>query len=293
MENKRIHISEQFKSLWDCTSKMRAEWDKFEKIHWAISEIAHNQAKKVSGLRNMVEIDRDIEAGILKQEKMALEVLLVSWNRFLLRNCLKIRDSIDLLFHSVNTANSYGITLSARSILEHVAMTQHFVNIIPWQNNQMVQQDKMVHFAKQFINLTQGSTFDWDKLLYGKGGVRALIASKQWKRPSKERIPPIWKLVNALDDEMSRRQKTTYEQGLLQLVYSALCDVVHPSWGGDFIYAPEIHRDMKEDRVFDEHFKKVASLFCIPLPAVVHHFAGLIEVMLNYEPRMMAILEEQ
>lgn len=293
MENKRHPIAEQFKSLWGKTSKMRAEWDKFEVIHWAISEIAHNQAKKVSGLRNMVEIDRDIEAGILKQEKMALEVLVVAWNRFLLRNCLKSRDSLELLFHSVNTANSYGLALSARSILEHVAMTQHFVNIIPWQNNQMIPRAKMINFAKQFINLTQGSTFDWDKLLYGKGGVRVVIASKQWKRPSKERIPPISQLVKTLDDEMFRRQRTNYERGLLQLVYSALCDVVHPSWGGDFIYAPEIHRDMKEERVFDEHFKKVASLFCIPLPAVVQHFAELIETMLNYEPRMVAILEEQ
>ncbi len=292
MENKRYPISEQFKSLWGKTSKMQAEWDKFEVIHWAISDIAHNQAKKVSGLRNMVEIDRDIEAGILKQEKMFLEVLVVAWNRFLLRNCLKIRDSLKFLFHSINTANAYGIALSARSILEHVAMTQYFVDMIPWKNNQMVPHGKMINFAKQFIKLTQGSTFDWDKLLYGQGGVRALIASKQWKRPGKERIPPISQLVKTLDNAIFLKQRTNYERGLLQLVYSALCDVVHPSWGGDFIYAPEIHRDMKEERVFDDHFKKVASLFCIPLPAVAQHFAECIDIMLNCEPRMMAILDE-
>jgi hypothetical protein len=49
---------------------------------------------------------------------------------------------------------------------------------------------------------------------------------------------------------------------------------------------------MKEERVFDEHFKKVSSLFCIPLPAVVQHFAECIDTMLNCEPRMMAILDE-
>lgn len=292
MEDKRYPLSEQFKGLWDETSKMKAEWDKFEVIHWAVAEIADNLAKKVSGLRNPVEIDRDLESGILMHDKMALEIIVIGWNRFLLRNCLKVRDSLELLFGSINTANSYGVALSTRSILEHVSMVQYFVRIIPWQNNQFMPHVKMVDFAKQFVNLTQGSTFDWDKLLYGKGGVRAIIASGRWKRPNKERLPALSKLVEILDNEMFRRQKTNCEPGLLQLVYSALCDVVHPSWGGDFIYAPEIHRDMKGERLFDPHFKKIASLFCIPLPAVVQHFAELVEVMLNSQPLIMATLDE-
>lgn len=293
MGDKRHPLSDQFKSLWDDTSKMRAEWDKFEVIHWAVTEIAHSLAKKVSSLRNLSEIDRDLASGMPMNDKYWLEILVVGWNRFLLRNCLKVRDSLELLFHSINIANAYGTALSTRSILEHVAIIQYFVRIIPWQDNRFVPHDKMIQFAKQFVNLTQGSTFDWDKLLYGKGGVRAVIASKQWKRPNNDRLPALSRLVEILDDEMFRRQKTNYEPGLLQLVYSALCDVVHPSWGGDFIYAPEIHRDMKEERLFDQHFKKVASLFCIPLPAVVQHFAELVETMLNSQPLMMGTLAEQ
>jgi hypothetical protein len=67
---------------------------------------------------------------------------MVTWNRFLLRNCLKMRDSLEFLFHSINTANAYGMALSARSILEHVAMMQYFVDMIPWKTNQVVPHNK-------------------------------------------------------------------------------------------------------------------------------------------------------
>ena len=167
---------------------------------------------------------------------------------------------------------------------------QYFVNQVPWQKNGLVAHDVMVKFSNEFVKLSQGSTFDWDKFLYGNLGLRAIIASKEWKRPKNEKLPHITSLVELLDKELSPLQGKDAE-GSLNFLYSALCDVVHPSWGGDFIYAPQIYRDMKSDRKFDDHFKRIATLFCLPILGVVAHYGKLVEFMMDYEPRILAILK--
>jgi hypothetical protein len=168
---------------------------------------------------------------------------------------------------------------------------QYFINIVPWRDSPLVTNEKLTEFIKQFHNLLYGSSFDWDKLLEGGVSVRKLIATGEWKRPGKEKIPHFTKLVKTLDKEMSTHNRNEPE-GRILFFYSALCDVVHPSWGGDFIYAPRIYRDVKAEQVHDEHFKKVATLFCLPIGEIIRHLGNLIEFMLDNEPRVFGTLKE-
>lgn len=292
MENKSRILSEEFKLLWERNSPMYLEWGKLETLYQAIEGMTESQAQKVSAFRTPGEISQDIKDGKYKTDGLVLETIFVLWNRLLLRSCLKIRDSLDLLFISINTVNAYGCALASRSIIEHVALVQFFVKQVPWQTSSYIEVSVATKFSKELVNLTQGSTFDWDKLLYGNLDLRKLLASKDWKRPNNQRIPSIKSLVEALDKELSPLQGKDAE-GHLHFIYSALCDVIHPSWGGDFIYAPQIYRDIKSERVFDEHFKRISTLFCLPVINVVLHFAKLAEFMVNNEPQMLVKLKSK
>lgn len=224
--------------------------------------------------------------------QLFLEALVLLWNRLLLRTCLKVSDSLELMFLSMNAANAYGCAITARSVLEHVALLQYFADDIPWRESQLIRHEAMVRFTKRLFALSQGSTFDWDKLLSGNISLRSLVASKNWKRPPDERIPAITALVEALDKKMAPQQGSGVE-GEFQFLYSALSDVVHPSWGGDFIYAPRIYRHIKLERAFDEHFRRIVTLFCLPTFGVAHHLAKLVGFMMDNEPRMLAITNNE
>ena len=60
-----------------------------------------------------------------------------------------------------------------------------------------------------------------------------------------------------------------------------MSDVVPPSWGGDFICAPQIYRHIKVERAFDEHFKSIATLFCLSTFAVAHHLVKLVLAIMD------------
>jgi len=237
----------------------------------------------------------DIEAAMRDQTdemgQLFLETLFVLWNRLLLRTCLKTLDSLELMFFSMNTANAYGCAIAARSVIEHVALLQSFADEVPWRDSPTIQHAAMVEFTKRLFIFAQGSTFDWDKLLSGQMGLRDLITSKSWKRPGDERIPKIAALVEALDRKMALPEGSGPE-GQIQFLYSCMSDVVHPSWGGDFIYAPQIYRHIKLERAFDEHFNRVATLFCLPTFSVAHHLVKLVLAMKDSEPRMLAIMDD-
>jgi hypothetical protein len=291
MNNTHRSFSEDFKTLWEKDSPIYKEWEKLEMLYSVLENITHNLALRFTEFRNITEIEKDMNTGKHPMENLFLETLLFWWNRILLRSCLKVRDALQLLFYSSNTANSYGCALAARSIIEHVALLQFLAQAIPWKNTQRVEKQALIEFTKRIYNLTQGSTFDWDKLLSGKLSIRKLLATKSWKRPKNERIPHISDLVDALDKEISSHQSPDAE-GRIQFLYSALCDVVHPSWGGDFVYAPQMYRIMKAEQIFDEHFKKTATLFCLPMIEVVKYFVELIEIMINNEPRIIFSMPE-
>jgi hypothetical protein len=291
MGNNDETLDRKFKALWDDTSPMTKEWEKLETLNAAIKEISRNLAIRALGLRTLPEINADMQPGEVEMGQLFLETLIVLWNRVMLRTSLKVHDALELMFRSINSANAYGCAIAARSIIEHVALLQFVAKEIPWLEGRVIKHEEMVDFTKRLFNLTQGSTFDWDKILAGAVSVRQILASNCWKRPGSDRIPQIATLVETLDAEMSLEQGEDAE-GHLRFVYSALCDVIHPSWGGDFIYAPQIYREIKLERAFDEHFKRIATLFCLPVVAVVRRLGKLVQLMIHNEPRILGIRKD-
>ncbi len=292
MQQEHNTLCDDFKALWDETSPMRTEWKNLETLFYAVKEISYNLALRATEIRTIVDIDRDMQTGQKQMGQLLIETLFVQWNRVMLRACLKVSDALELMFFSINMANAYGCALSARSIIEHVALLQYLTKKVPWQKNKVFDQKALTEFTKLLFSLTQGSTFDWDKLLSGNLSVRGILASKTWKRPHSERIPHMAELVEVLDKELSPLQGNDAE-GHIQFLYSALCDVVHPSWGGDFIYAPKIYRDIKVHRAYDDHFKRIAIFFCLPMVIIVKHFGELIKFMMDNEPRMLATMKNE
>jgi hypothetical protein len=115
-------LSEAFKAMWQADSPVRREWEALETFHAALKEIAENLTTRSYAFRNIAEIEADMKAGTLPMEQLAIETLLVWWNRIAIRSCLKARDALQLMFFSCNTANAHGCALAARSIIEHVAL---------------------------------------------------------------------------------------------------------------------------------------------------------------------------
>ena len=108
-----------------------------------------------SQLRDISEINKDLPKIFKdKKEKYAIYSKLVpEWvnffiNRITIRTQLKIIESLQLLFYSCNTANSYGCVLATRSILENVAAYEYLISSIPWKNNPNIE----LEGAKKFLD---------------------------------------------------------------------------------------------------------------------------------------------
>lgn len=287
MEQK-ITFNDSYRSMWDKDSPVLQEWSTLEVYCSSISVIAENLAVKAATFRSFTDIETDFKScqSRAQEEALRLELIYILWNRLLLRTCSKVRDSLELLIFSSNTANSYGCALAARGILEHTALLNYFVQRVPWLQSPVVKGDSLQTFIKQLTLLTQGSTFDWYQFFEGNGSLRSLIASKNWKRLKGERIPDISTLIRTLDERISDvRSKET--AGRIEFIYSVLCDVVHPSWGGDFIYAPKPNQRMQVSRNFDDHFRYVVTVLCLPLVEITQCFIDLIRTMSDNEPQRM------
>lgn len=283
-----IVFSDKFKSMWEKDSPVSQEWTVLELHYTSICVIAENLAIKSSTFRNILDIEADIKANPSKvqTEALRLEIIYILWNRLLLRTCYKVRDALQLLIYSSNTINSYGCALATRSIIEHVALLNYFVQKIPWLESPIVKKENLAVFIQQISLLTVGSTFDWDKFLAGNISLRTILASKEWKRPRNQRIPEISTLIKSLDEKLSNLQSKD-TSGRIEFLYSILCDVVHPSWGGDFIYAPKMNQDMQIDKDFDKHFKKIATILCLPTSEITRHLIDLIKIMTDNEPQKL------
>jgi hypothetical protein len=193
----------------------------------------------------------------LKIKSEPMECLYVEWvnqlwNKFLLRTNLKVRDALYLMFHSANKANAYGCALSARAILEHVALLQFFWNKVPWRKSRVLTENELKRFTEDILNITLGSRFNWEK--FTTGAVKEMLTSGQWDRPQKERLPSVADFLSSLDNELFERGRL-YAKGQMRFFYGILCDVVHPSWGGYFIYSPIMSFAVNAEPEFNHGFK--------------------------------------
>jgi hypothetical protein len=126
MESSFLKLNDRFRSLLATDSPMQQEWSNFETLTRTIQSLSHDLAVRASGFRSLPEVEAAVQVGESQMGQLFLETLAFLWNRLMLRTCLKVSDSLELMFFSMNTANAYGCTIAARSVIEHVAMLQYF-----------------------------------------------------------------------------------------------------------------------------------------------------------------------
>lgn len=286
MEVDSERFSDDFKALWEAESPIRKFWEALEVFHQSLSDRAAARASTLAS-KTLNQIEDEIKAKSRPMEEIYVDWVNLLWSRIVLRTQLKVRDSLKLVFHSCNTSNAYGCALSSRAIIEHVALLQYFVGRVPWRTSAAVKKQDLIQFTKDLQRLAFGSRFNWDQMLSGEGALRRLLASGRWSRPPDERIPALGDLIGALDEELLRLGRLA-GKGNIQLVYSVLCDVVHPSWGGDFAYSPRMYRDMNAAGRLDSHFKLLATLFCGPVVEVVKHLIELSDALVGDQALFIA-----
>lgn len=270
--------------MWEEGSDVLLLWNSLEVISSGISERCMQLVKRQASFRPPIEMEEALKIKSEPMESLYVEWVNQLWNKFLLRTNLKVRDALNLMFHSANTANAYGCALSARAILEHVALLQFFWNKVPWRKSRVVTKTELKRFTEDILNIILGSRFNWEKLT--TGAVKEMLNSGQWYRPQKERLPPIAEIVGSLDNELFATQRR-YAKGAMRFLYGILCDVVHPSWGGDFIYSSRMSFVLNAEPEFNHGFKLSATMFCLPVVELVKNLYQITDVMLGEELRIM------
>jgi hypothetical protein len=279
-----LRFSEQFKSMWEEGSDVLLLWNSLEVISSGISERCIQLAKRQASFRPPIEMEEALKIKSEPMKGLYVEWVNQQWNKLLLRTNLKVRDALYLMFHSANKANAYGFALSARAILEHVALLQFFWDQVPWRRSRVVTKKEMTRFTEDILKIILGSRINWEKLT--TGAVKEMLNSGQWDRPQTEHLPRIAKLVVSLDNELFATQRQ-YAKGTMRFLYGILCDVVHPSWGGDFIYSPRMSFALNAEPEFNHVFKLSATMFCLPVVELVKHLHQLTDVMIGEELRIM------
>ena len=276
--------------MWNTNDPMQDQWSRFELSCSILKEVGKNMITHLEQMDHLPEINAQLAGKNPDMNAQFLKMLLFLWNRVQVRTFLKVRDSLEILFTSMNLSNAYGCVISARGIIEHVALLQLLTKEVPWTKSWKTSKDDLIAYTKKLLSLTQGSTFDWDKLLDDKNSIKEIIASKDWRRPRKDRISKISEMVEALDNEMSI-DSTGFVKKQIVFLYCCMSDILHPSWGSDFLYADSMHRHYQENQPFDAHFKRSVTLFCLPVHSVTTHFAKLIGWMADNEPRIFGSMD--
>src|SRR5262245_48925610 len=118
MDDKPVRLNDRFRLMWDKDSPMQQEWKNFETLSWVIHDLSLDLAVRSSAFPNLHEVDAAIQGSTKEMGQLFLETLVFLWNRLLLRTCLKVSDSLELMFFSMNAANAYGCAVSGRCVIE-------------------------------------------------------------------------------------------------------------------------------------------------------------------------------
>lgn len=272
MIRREHQFSDAFKAMWEEDSKILLLWGALEDLCLGLDYRCQQLADVQTSFRSPHERSQAFDARSEPMEKLYAEVSNQLWNKLLFRTHLKVRDSMHLMFQSANTANAYGCALAVRAVLEHVALLQYFWDKVPWRTSRVVTADRLAAFTKELMTLVLGSNLDWNKLTGGH--LRQMLASGQWKRPGKERLPRITTLIVALDDALMEAERTQ-AKGQMLFLYGILCDIVHPSWGGDFIYSTKMAFSVDSEPQFNDSFRVASIMFCLPVVELVRHLYQL------------------
>jgi hypothetical protein len=283
-------FSDDFKDLWKESPEKQILLNCLEEFYVGLTEMVKVDSSRQDELRDISEINKDIQKILQnKQNKNHLnnelipELVNFFFNRITIRTQLKIIKSLQLLFYSCNTANSYGSVLASRSIVENVAAYQYLISSIPWKNDQYVKMEVSKQFLKKLYLLGFGSRFNWDMLHSDFKSIRESFDSGKikWDRPRDRQIPEISELNKNLDQVLAKNNRI--KPGQIRFIYTILSDIIHPSAGGDFIFAPDMFKKLVVNRQLDENLKNIFDITGFFDVELVSHFIWLCHDIHDYE----------
>lgn len=280
---------EDFKNLWNDEPGKKISLNNLEELYSGLIEMVQIFSSKQSQLRDISEINKDFQKLVKEKrnndlyDELVPEMINFFFNRITIRAQLKVIESLQLLFYSCNTANSYGCVLATRSILENVAAYQYLISSIPWKKNPYVKKD----VAKQFLNtlylLGFGSRFNWDLLHSDPKKIKDSFGTGTypWNRPKNRRIPEISVFCKNLDHVLAEDNRI--KAGQITFIYTILSDIIHPSAGGDFIYASDMFKKLEVNQKKGENFKRLFNITGFYNVEFARQFILLCHEIPNYE----------
>ncbi len=272
----------EVRMLWPEGSQYHVVLTQIEDVLPFARRLSGRTREVLAGLPSFAEL----ESAIIRRKGDADEVaaILVAclWNRLLGRALLKCEDAIRLLIFSTNRRNLYGTALATRTIIEHVGLMTHLSDRSASFSGRELSDAEFTEFMHEMYRLAMGSNVDWEALFSGKTPVRTLIQQNLWKRPKDERLPQLNALVQALDAAMGTRPG--YEPGFILLMYGILSDLLHPSWGGDFMYLHLLSSQYAKLVDANTHFCRVLTVAALPISGVLLYAIQLADNLVRWRP---------
>ena len=293
MESERTRFNSGVKALWGASGSehLGPAWNRLESLYGEVEELATRGALEIEAGRNMSTIEKELAAGERPKGELVAEGIELLWRQTIVRTELKVRDSLQVLFFSCNTRNLYGVVLASRAVLEHVAILQYVFDEIPWKTSAATMAEGVAYMRK-LQTIIVGSRFRWSELF--KGNVRQLMSSPELKRPARESLPAITPLVERLEKALAASERSEsgktgvrMQAGELVVLYAMLSDVVHPGWGGEFIYGPRMSGVVGHGALGGEEFKLTMLLFCLPVVGIVSHLLWVVGQLPTAKPTFL------
>jgi hypothetical protein len=270
-------FSPQFLDMWEEDSPMRNRWFQLEESGDGFDNNIIDVMLFQNRMRTISEINDDVKNKKYMKDPNTHNTLFLEYtnhilNRTLLRSLLKIRDSNELFFISCNNANLYGCSLAQRSIIEHLGLMQYLYDNVSWKDSHSIEIKGIKdYYIKTLYPLYFGSTFNWDKFLKEASSIveRPEININDWKRQKPVQLPLSSHLVKCLDNKFSELDIS--KKGFVQLMYTILSDILHPSTGGDFIYSDDVYGRLNVSNKFNSTFRRFISVTCFLMPEFIQY----------------------
>ncbi len=255
MSNYRF--GDRFMKLWEDTSFVHSQWRKFqEKTVPVLSTLIERQGEILADRRTFDEVTAELGPQIdeLPNDEVSPELIAeylnhLTWH-IMLRTQYKVLDALSLFFDSANSFNTYGVALASRSIIEHVGVLQVLYEKLPWKEATEQPRTLFVEQGyktmKTIMRLMNASEFDWERYLGEERRGRATLLNGQWSRKPDgtehdvSGRTPSSQFIAALEKELVRIYGP-FADNSLRSAWAMLSDIIHPNWGGAFLYSDNMY----------------------------------------------------
>lgn len=269
-------------ALWPERSPHRVALTQIEDALNVLTGLSKRTREVLALLPSSEELELAVAGRRGDADKVSTALFAYLWNRLLGRSLLKCEDATRLLIFSTNKRNIFCTVLAARTIIEHIALVTHLSG---WSTNFIGKELSDAEFGKfmqEMNRLAMGSNVDWHALFSGATPLRTLVQQKAWKRPKDAQLPKLSVLVNALDGAMATQPSC--EPGLILLLYGIFSDLLHPSWGGDFMYRHLLSPQYSKLVDSNDHFRRVLGVVLLPISGVLNHGIKVADSLVRLRP---------